>query len=277
MYLRSSKSKETIADEAGVARSTLSYALDVVNDALVLKLKHFIRLPSIDEWAESRSEELKQHFPNVLPLSVDATKLPIMQPGDSAASRASWNHKSGCNSLRWFLLVLPNGRIVWVSPVVDGSANDATMYENSSFPLQASEYYSGLDLGSYKLAIFADKGYRTSTAPSNFTLYLTQSAAKSADRDDPDWSRRIDKSVILDTGVCAHRFVVERVFGQLKSKWARLTSGKVLRSQRDFIQNAVVVVCVLHNLARWASAYEDVFEMLRLQLPPLVDLGLESP
>lgn len=267
VYLRTSKTKEAIADEANVSISTLSSKIECVNRALCSRLHDFVRLPSIEEWAESRCAELEQHFPNVLPMSVDATKLPIFQPGDTVASRACWNHKSGGPTLRWFLLVLPNGRIVWRSPVVEGSANDATMYANSSFPMDALAAYPPEGQGNYTLAMFADKGYRSSIAPSNFVLYLTQSAAKSADRDDPDWRKKIEKSVILDTRICAHRFVVERVFGQLKSKWSRLTNGMVYFNQKDFIEKAVGVVCALHNITKWPNVYGDVFSGLKLQYP----------
>ncbi len=256
-YWRTSASTLSIACKAQVNRISVMEKLDRVGAVLCDELHDYVRFPTIDEWAATITPELAADFPGVLAMSIDATALPIYSPTDPSEKRLTYNHKAGRASLRWFLLVLPDGEIVWRSPVVEGSANDATLYQNSTFTSRALEFYQLTT--PWTLAIFGDKGYRSVIAPSNFVFYVTESAAEDADVDDSDSLQKpIPSSTIRTTKICPHRFVVERSFGQLKQKWSRLTSGKLHHYQLENIDNAVGALCAIQNLSMWPHKYASL-------------------
>jgi len=258
IFFRKQMSRQEIAQRACVSTALVGKKILVI--ALVLRdtLNAFIALPSVEYWANSRPAELVSEFPNLLPMSIDATKLPIYVPGDYEATRRVFNQKAQQATLRWYILALPNMTIAYKSEVVADSANDATMYKNDTIAVVLQEVYEGYN--GYTFAIFGDKGYRGVFAPENFELYLTKSAEKGADPDDL-WRPIPDNAAHLDTRVCKHRFVVERVFGQLKIRWPRLTKGGLFHYQIKFIDESITALCAIYNLTvdpRYADGWPEV-------------------
>lgn len=259
-YFRKSLSKCDIAFRSGVSRPTVARHIDDVASILSRKLLKYVQLPSIERWALSRTASLIEDFPNVLPMMIDATPLPIRAPTNPTDLRAAWNHKVSAPTLRWYLVVLPDGEIVWKSSIVDGSANDLTMYINSNFSTELSHWYKDLrDSAEWELAIFGDKGYRGAVAPPAFRFYLTESALKSSDQDDV-MDAFVQDGRVLDTRVCKHRFVIERVFGQLKNRWRRLSSSVVFRGETIFMDKSIQVLCAIHNIVCFPWKYPAVYE-----------------
>jgi hypothetical protein len=256
-YFRRCLSHSEIATRVGVARSTVAKKIREAVGALSTELARFVSLPSIDYWVASRTPSLIEEFPKVLPLMIDATPLPIFMPTDPEGHRAAWNHKASATTLRWYAAVLPDGEISWSSELVDGSANDLTMFTNSPLPMQLSTKYQNTD-HDWELAIFGDKGYRAAAPPRGFKMYLTESARTGCDADDVMGELMLDDRV-LDTRVCKHRFVVERVFGQMKNRWRRLSTGMVLRSKSQFMEQSIGALCAVHNLITFPLKFPEVY------------------
>jgi len=79
-----------------------------------------------NDWRKQNTDRLNTWRSSFLFYFLDGTVLPIWSPGDVAKNKANFNTKHGCCAHFYYIIVAPDGRIVYVSLVDVGSTYDAT-------------------------------------------------------------------------------------------------------------------------------------------------------
>ena len=82
-------------------------------------------------WIAATSAELRNEYCFVLFFFVDGTVLKIWTPSDKKVAHACFNSKHNHHGLVFFIVVAPNGRILYVSDVCDGSTHDKAHWNSS--------------------------------------------------------------------------------------------------------------------------------------------------
>lgn len=99
-----------------------------------------ISLPHASEWVGMNTERLDTQYPGHLFFFVDGTVIPIYSPKDFQLQKKAYNSKHGFCAYSFFIMVAPNGRVVYVSLVNWGSFHDATAWNTAyKFPPIDSE------------------------------------------------------------------------------------------------------------------------------------------
>jgi hypothetical protein len=94
-----------------------------------------IHLLKTSEWKKSNTPRLESLYPGFLFYFLDGTVLQIWSPEDVVKNKQSFNKKHGFCALTYYIVVAPDGMIVYVSLVDVGCAHDATTWNTSpDFP-----------------------------------------------------------------------------------------------------------------------------------------------
>lgn len=244
MWLRKGYSYQTLASMCGYSESGVEEILTRMTSLFVAWRKKFnlVTLPSIAEWKIHNSDHLKNHrkYSRTLFMFVDGTVIEMEKPGEYRFQRESWNTKHQINSWSFFILVLPDGYISYISEIETGSMHDKTQWDQSDASDLLAEKYPNKknQLGATKFAIGGDKAYPKMRVPPNFQVHIT----KSGDTQDTQ-----DSDIHFSTEICAPRAVVERSIGAMKT--FRLLDNKVLLSH---VTNVELYVPIIANLFNWA-------------------------
>ena len=159
-----------------------------------------IRLPTVKEWKEMNTEQMKEIFPGFLCFFVDRTVLEIWNPKDVRKHRENYNSKHGYTAISFFIVCTPNGEIVYLSKPDTSATHDSTAW-NTALAWPPLELHNGkcADHSDGKLfvthlsevygeaanveskqtfAIGGDKAYPFILLPSGWSLFVTMTAGK---------------------------------------------------------------------------------------------------
>jgi hypothetical protein len=203
--------------------------------------------------------ELKKQFPDYYIFFTDGTVLELFDPIDPESHRWFWNTKHQMTAWSFFIVITPNGRIVYVSDVYGGSVYDKTSWNNSDInDLLKEKYGSAPTLiigGRKKLAMSGDKAYIRQELPDGwFGLYTASAAA--GDEDDPEYdaNRALpdDPTRICNPEIAPFRSAVERAIMAIKRYRALCNIRTMSSNRKDFeshLNNLIRLACALCNWA----------------------------
>ena len=160
---------------------------------------------------------------------VDGTVVEVEESGDVAFRRLLWNNKHQHSALSFFILVSPDGRIVYVSTVDNGNVHDKTAWEHSGVVDELEQFYAG-GSANFQLAIGGDKAYPYMTVPRNWHKYITKSGELPGANPDP--------TLHFTPEIAKHRAVVERTIGKIKD-WLILTRKHYLSYDKHRVAKLV--------------------------------------
>jgi hypothetical protein len=179
--------------EPARSRFGLSDAFEHLIDDLYEWAVSTIRFVPAEEWREAHPKECRELFPECLFYFIDGTVLEINSPVDIKKNRAMYNSKHGICAWSYFIMVAPNGEIVYISPCELGSTHDSTAYDvamafppmkyedngdvvyrtDQSLVEQLGEQYADgikLDGNSYTPCIGGDKAYPLIDVPKGMSF-----------------------------------------------------------------------------------------------------------
>ena len=191
----------------------------------------------MDEWSRRHTEGLKEEFPGVLFYFVDGTVIEVDESCDVAFRRTLWNNKHQIHAVTFFILVAPDGRIVYVSTVDDGNVHDKTAWEKSGVINELEDCYRGKE-GDLQFAVGGDKAYPYMTVPNGWHKYITKSGKVPGGKPDP--------ALHFTPEIAKHRAVVERVIGKMK-EWLVLTRKLYMSYDKHRVAKIVFIIANLVN------------------------------
>ena len=200
----------------------------------------FLKFPSIEAWSASSPASLKSKYPTHLFFFVDGTIMKINAPQDEKTACAFFNFKHGYHGYVFFLAVMPNGQIVYVSGVREGSVHDKTHWNQSGVVNLLKEAYP-LRSEEHTFAIGGDKAYPGLERPDGWKSIVTMTAEVEEDgmKDKVDFFR--------DSGIARFRAVVERTICAVK-KWRILRNESFLtKIDGNELNELLLVICALTN------------------------------
>lgn len=192
---------------------------------------------SVEDWASRHSESIRQEFENTLFYFVDGTVVEVGDSGDVAFRLMLWNNKHQKKAFSFFVLVAPDGRIVFVSSVDYGSTHDKTAWETSGAVDKLEQFYS-VPNPTFSFAIGGDKAYPNMTVPAGWTKYITKSGEREGAPKCPELK--------FTPEIAKHRAVVERTIGKLKD-WQVLSQKYYLGMDMDRVEKIVFILANLVN------------------------------
>ena len=202
--------------------------------------KEQLKFPSVDTWISSTPDEMKAAFPSVLFFFVDGTVLRIKMPMDEKTARATFNSKHGYHGYVFFIVVMPNGKIAFVSGIRDGSTHDKSHWNQSGAVESLKQAYPVRTEG-YSYAIGGDKAYPGLQRPDGWKSYVTMTA------EEVEGGIRDQVHFFRDAGIARFRAVVERAIGAVK-KWRLLENEAFLTKVRvKELEEILLVICALTN------------------------------
>lgn len=174
--------------------------------------RHFEETPAVQlldvaDWQACHPQNLQEAYKKVLFYFVDGTVVGVGESGDPDVNRDTWNTKHQIHAFAFFVLVAPNGRIVYLSDVYFGNVHDKTAWEESTVLRLLKQKYSVLP-NDLTFAIGGDKAYPHMTVPDGWFKYITKSGEKEVQSKLPN--------LRLDAEIAKFRAVVERAIGKLK-------------------------------------------------------------
>ena len=192
--------------------------------------------------------KLSVSFPKILFLWVDGTVLKTWGPSDTESARAMYNSKHGYHGYVFFVVVLPNGFISFVSLSSTGNEHDKTHYDQSDCSDLLQEAYETIPEG-YTCAIGGDKAYRGIRRPMAWKNYVTKTAEKEEEKEGKEKTKKKFwwKEYTCDPGIAKFRSVVERTIGAMKN-W-EILSNEALLSQIDgnLLDLLILLIAALTN------------------------------
>ncbi len=224
----------------GMERTNLWKRFMKVIHSVLPWAKSQISFPSVSDWISATSDELRTEYPSVLFFFVDGTVLKIWAPSDEKVMCTCFNSKHNHHGLVFFIVVMPNGRILYVSDVHDGSTHDKTHWNSSGVIEILKEAYPVQTEGC-TYAVGGDKAYPGLKRPEGWASYVTMTAEEMEDGmlDQHDYFR--------DVGIARFRAVVEWAIGAVK-KWKILENECFLTHvQISELQEMLIVICALTN------------------------------
>jgi hypothetical protein len=227
----------------GVSDSTVVRATEVITKAIVVALATRIRFPSTPEVPHIASALYKRRVEagyRAIPgafAAIDGTYIKIPKPRGDPVS--FFNRKS-YYSINMQAVVIHDLRFIDVHIGAPGSTHDARMFRQSDFSVNAPRL---IPRGYY---VLADSGY-SDAVPYILTPFDQHNNRNHAEK-------RFN-SVLSST-----RVMVERAFGLLKGRWARLTK---MNLELQMIPKTVLAMCMVHNFLieesdGWEDAYADI-------------------
>jgi hypothetical protein len=193
---------------------------------------------------------------------VDGTSLPIYEPMCNAFNAPSVVSHKKHHAYRWFAVVLPNGRPVYVSKLFAGKTKDDTAWNESDINAVLNEFFAlvrnvpELQNTHVELCVMADKGYPTIEMPRGWKLVVTKSAEYSGTGQSRHQTPARADYLVYSAMIAPFRSVVERFFALVK-RWRRLASGQAFVRQGEpllypliIVRCAVVVDMLAANPAR---------------------------
>lgn len=211
-----------IGEDIGIDQSTVSKTIYFVARRIVEKVNDWIHFPqTVEELNLAQINwQRRFRFPHAIG-ALDCTHIPILKPsvyGDEYVNRlgvASFNVQGTCNAFEYFTSVVCR----W-----QGSVHDSRIWRNSEICRVMTENRSNA-------LLLCDKGYGLS--PWLMTPYR---------RPEPGFQRVFNRLLTRE------RAVIERVFGQLKSRFPILKNN--IRLKTDRIPTIIVCCFILHNIAK---------------------------
>lgn len=163
--------------------------------------------------------------------------MEVGESGDVAFRRMLWNNKHKIHAFSFFVIVAPDGRIVYVSTVDNGNVHDKTAWEESGVVDELEDFYSE-KTANFQFAVGGDKAYPNMTVPKGWHKYITKSGEKEAS----------EKSTQLHFSpeIAKHRAVVERTIGKIKD-WLILTRKYYLGFEKARVEKIVFIIANLVN------------------------------
>lgn len=148
-----------------------------------------------------------------------------------------WNNKHKIHAFSFFIIVAPDGRIVYVSIVDNGNVHDKTAWEESGVVNELQDFYAE-NPTTFQLAVGGDKAYPNMTVPQHWHKYITKSGEAEATKKSPQ--------LHFTPEIAKYRAVVERTIGKIKD-WLVLTRKFYLGFEKARVEKIVYIICNLVN------------------------------
>jgi hypothetical protein len=195
-----------------------------------------IEMPTVEDWYYFLTpQELKTAYPNTLFFFVDGTVIEKWDSDDTKVARASFNTKHNIPAYVFFVLVAPNGRIVYLSDVRLGSTHDKTHWGSSSAVSMLNKAYPYLDTN-FNYALGGDKAYPGLKRPNGWLSYVTMTAEEEVEEG------KAGVDYIKDPDTAPYRGVVERAIGAIK-RW-QILENIALISRLTFAELELLLLTI---------------------------------
>jgi hypothetical protein len=237
-----------------VKKHVFSRQLKRFVDSLVPWASSYVKFPSdLDVWMSSdngmktstvrKDQTIRKLYPNQVFLFVDGSYFRVSEPHLCTMSRQLfWNSKHNCHAVSFFILVAPTGRVLYSSPIYEGSIGDGEAWraQNMEEVLEAnfppSYFTSHPDITP---TVSGDKAFPRVKVPAQWKLHTTRLKASKADLK--------DIRCVIDPKIAPHRSVVERSIMRIK-KWRVWSNEKFLSMQSlKFLSKLLLITCALTN------------------------------
>ena len=216
-----------------------------------------IYFPSIADWQQISQSHPKLYalYPNTLFFWIDGTVVKVWCPKDSKAARSFYNKKHGHHAYVFFIVVMPNGSIVYLSNVMDGTEHDKTHWNLSDGPDLLAATYPNIPEG-LQLAIGGDKAYGGVRRPEGWANHVTRTVEEETHNEESvdqnpepkgkkkEWWCEYTK----DPKIARYRAVIERSIGAMK-KWQILANEALIsRVTLEELHDLLLLIAALTNV-----------------------------
>jgi hypothetical protein len=211
--------------------------------------KKQIGWPTLAEWRSKHHEKLRDVYPKTCFFWVDGTVVKMWCPKDSKVARVFYNKKHGGHSYVFFIVVAPNGEIVYLSECMAGTEHDKTHWNNSTGPDELEGRYQSED---FEFSMGGDKAYLGVRRPKNFLNHVTMTGLLGDDPEEEEvpsaqkeewWNQ----NYTCDARIARFRAVVERTIGAIKKWLVLMNVALISRISYEKMQEMVLLCCALTN------------------------------
>jgi len=168
---------------------------------------------------------------------VDGTVIEVGQSGNSQLQRDLWNNKHQIYAYAFFIVVAPNGRIVYCSRVYEGNKHDKTAWDESTAVEELKKKYQQIPPG-LQLAMGGDKAYPYMKVPDGWQKVITKSGEV------PGLQQQA--GLVFNPAIAKYRAVVERTIGRLK-EWQVLGRKYYIGMDMGRIERIIFIICNIVN------------------------------
>jgi hypothetical protein len=220
-------------------RTTISRIFDGILKVLENWPSLQLFLPNENDWLAAHDHAIRESYPDYLFYFVDGTVIQCYDAHDVKTHRQLYNTKHGLCGFCFWILVTPNGRIVYVSDLFEGSKHDKTMWDESTIVQELEATCRNRVQTNLNLAIGGDKAYPNIKIPNNWHIFITKSGES---QDNP-----VEERFHAASDIAMYRSVVERSFGGMKKFKSLLCLDLTTPCQIRLIR-IIKVVAALYNL-----------------------------
>jgi len=220
-----------------------------------LKTVQFLSLEKLYDAVLARPDTFPSWLGKRAWLFIDGTSLVTWEPKNGSLSRAFYVHYKHHHGLRWTVVCDARGRAVFISPLDDGSIDDAHVWSKVRIGVRIDEHYSQDACEAFaapeadcdfeqKLCVGADKGYTTLDSGRSFRLVITGSGLREVKK-----GGRHRGDVTFSNDMAPGRSVSERFFARVKNRHQILEHYDCTASQidRDMLDHFIVIAASIVN------------------------------
>lgn len=158
MKVKQDRKLSFLADDFGISRSYAGKLFARYVPVLANALGQLIKWPSDEIIERHLPLAFKARFRSVSAI-VDCLEIEIEKPGSVLQQACSWSQYKGCNTLKYFISITPNGLISFVSCGYGGRTSDMQVIQDCGF-------LAHLKPG---MSVIADEGFKAIESVMNQT------------------------------------------------------------------------------------------------------------
>ena len=260
VYLIKAKKGLTLVDIvhwADLAETTVREHLNESEETFAIWAQDFIRLPTIPEWRQHSPSDLLEKYPLKLFFFLDGTFIPIFKPTNGEVQKECWQGKHKCHALVFTIVVMGDGRIVYVTDCDLGNMHDSTAWATSDGPQKLADKYKDIATNpsrskiSPQLVLCGDQAYSRAVIPSGWIAMTTMSGSDKTPEDIEDVNpEEEDEELSPEEEIAQHAALLTRNSSHLIRTQA---FAKASDQQQDADK----------HIARWRSVVERTFALVK--------------
>ena len=204
-------------------------------------LKHFKQWPSLREIKMTLPIAFRRNFRKVQAI-IDAFEIEIQKPTDPVLQALTWSDYKKCNTLKYLVVSLPNGQIIFISDGYGGRISDIELTTRSDFLAKLPE-------GAHVLTDIGFKGVESLLREQGCKLVRPPSLRSGT---------KMSKSDVRKTKqVASIRIHIERAIRRVREFYMLKPHSCVHHDTMKYMDHCLIVACGIINLQPALIKYTD--------------------
>lgn len=132
MKIRTNRPFTELADDFGICVSRVSQLFNKYIDDIDAYLAEFIFWPSAEEIEKNVPIQFKARYSKVQSI-IDCFEIQVQKPQNPMNQALTWSNYKGCNTLKYFVSITPDGVINFISEGYGGRASDLEITKDCGY------------------------------------------------------------------------------------------------------------------------------------------------